>query len=70
MVARERVLALAEHTNVMIVPSDEIDMREETPTDALYLFKYSCYFAPWHAFVNICDDKCQGHISRFGTTRP
>ena len=56
MHARGRTPALGVHTNVTIVPTDEIDMREGVHTDALYLFKYGCHLAPWHAFVNICDD--------------
>jgi len=56
MRARERLLALSGHSNVTIVPTDEIDMSEETPTDALDLFKHSRCFAPRHAFVNICGD--------------
>lgn len=48
--------ALGGHINVTIVPTDEIDMSKEVLTDALYLFKYGCRFAPRHAFVNICGD--------------
>lgn len=57
MATRDRILALVEHTDVTIVPTDEIDMREEAPTDALYLLEYGCRFTPWHAFVNIYGDK-------------
>ena len=56
MHARERMSALGGHTNVTIVPTDEIDMSEEVPTDSLYLFKYGRHFVPRHAFVNICGD--------------
>lgn len=48
--------ALDGHTDVTIVSTDEIDMSEETPTDALDLFEYGCHLTPWHAFVNICGD--------------
>jgi len=44
------------HTDVTMVPTDEIDMSEEIPTDSLYLVKYRCRLAPRHAFVNICGD--------------
>ena len=54
MRARERMSALDGHTDVTIVPIDEIDMSEETPTDALDLFEYGCHLTPRHAFVNIC----------------
>lgn len=54
--ARGRVSALGGHTNVTIVPTDEIDMSKGMLTDALYLFKYNCHLTPWHALVNICDD--------------
>lgn len=56
MSARERMSALGEYADVTIVPTDEIDMSEETLTDALNLFEYGCHLAPWHAFVNICGD--------------
>ena len=52
----ERLSEHGWHTNVTMVPTDEIDMSEETPTDALDLFKYGCRLTPWHAFVNICGD--------------
>ena len=64
MAARGRTLALVEHTNVTIVPSDEIDMSEEAPTDALYLFKYGCRFAPRHALVNICEKHASADAKR------
>ena len=44
------------HTDVTIVPTDEIDMSEQVHTDVLYLFKYRRHLAPRHAFVNICGD--------------
>lgn len=46
MRARERMSALGGHTNVTIVPIDEIDMSEEVPTDALDLLEYGCHLAP------------------------
>jgi hypothetical protein len=44
--AREHLSALGGHTNVTIVPIDEIDMSEGKHTDALDLPKYGCHLAP------------------------
>ena len=60
--ARERLSALGGHTDVTMVPIDEIDMSEETPTDSLYLFKYRCRLVPRHAFVNVCGDNKQTSV--------
>ena len=57
------------HTDVTIVSTDEIDMREKVPTDALDLFEYGRCLAPWHAFVNICGDNRRISAKKTSGTR-